>query len=207
MPLTINPFFRISYWLFLFLIAVSTSQAKKPNARSPLDSNVVFDSILVLDKNGKCGLMVRRVNRGDFGTSFYHSEIKAALYSNQKANSQPIWKLRDFNSNALETVEYSRNQYQLMDVDSNGQTDVFLWYSKVSDGLDPDTLKLFLYVNGVKYGIRGRIPKLESDLNLYESKPDANNSQASPEIRRLMEKQWAEIVNPKLEALKAETIE
>ncbi len=203
----INSQFMVTYYYFSFLIFAFPSYSESPNAHLQLDSNIVLNSIPFIDKNDKCGLVIRRINHGEFGSSPYRSEIQAGFYSVQKTTSQSIWKLRDFNSNPLETIEYSHNQYRLLDVDSNGQTDVFLWYSKVSDGLDPDTLKLFLYVNGIKYGNRGRIPKLGGDLSLYESKPDANNSKASPEIRRLIQKQWEILVKPQLEALKVEAIE
>lgn len=167
---------------------------------------VTLDSLHFQDSQGECRLLVRSRETETLGEAGYRSEIWAGQYSGPKDNLKVHWKLYDLNTNALESIEYQKGSYRIVDINQDSSQDLFLWYWKLSDGMDPDTLKLFLYVSGSKYAIRGTIPKTGEDLDSYAKRPDKSLKSAPSWIRIALDQQWQDIVDPRLDSLKSENV-
>jgi hypothetical protein len=195
---------------FLFLLLVLNAFAdEKPKVNLPKElqnqPGRLLEAFPVQDASGVTWFVVRESGMGRFGTKSYQSILTAGPFSIHSGSAKPVWKLKDFNGNPLESIEYRVGSFQTMDVNLDGIQDVSLWYRKTQDGADPDTLKLFLYVLGKKHVIRGRIPKMGNDLDLYEKTVDPQTLKAPKAVLDSMISKWESIVKPEMDALRAET--
>lgn len=195
--------------------APATGTASKPasgirvlDAKAKLPAGLALkgelrDAVRFQDAEGEQLLAVSLFRKGTPGEDLV-TEVHAQQWGLQGGAWAKAWKLWDLSSNPLETVEYASGQYKLADADQDGRADVLIWYSKVGDGMDPDTLKLMLYAKGKKHAIRGLIPKVAEDLGRYEKNPDPSLAGAPAALRDLLAKEWEALVKPDLEALRKE---
>ncbi len=162
----------------------------------------LLDLVRWRDAGGENLLAVAEVGNGDFGEPGYRSELHALQLVSEGTKKARVWKLYDFNSNALESMAYSRGSYAVRDLDGDGHAEVAFWYYKTCDGMDPDTLKYMLYSRGRKYAIRGTMPKHVEDMGRYGKRLDPSFSSAPKGFQAHASSEWERLVRPVLKELR-----
>ncbi len=183
---------------------VATAKPKEPPANLGLKGDLVERAVFE-DSYGEQVFGVALFQKGDFAEPGYTTEIHAAQWSPTDTGYTPKWKMMDLNGNALESIYYAPESYQTSDVDQNGKHEIAIWYRKITDGMDPDTLKLLMYVEGEKLAIRGLIPKIAEDALNYERNFDKAFDAYPEKFRSYASELWEQIVKRDLETISSET--
>jgi hypothetical protein len=153
------------------------------------------------DAGGEQRVFLAVFKSGVFGED-QKSEISAVQGARSKDGFSKTWKLWDFASNVLESVEYEKGQMDIRDLDGDGKMEVSFWYQKIQDGNDPDTLKFFIYQQGKKFAIRGLIPKVAEDIPKYEKVADKALLQGPKPILEYANAKWDSLTKPMLDSAK-----
>ena len=181
------------------VLATQPSTSTKPFLPPGLEiKGKLINQIRFQDKLGKHVLVIALDSAGEFGEDGFKSQITAVQCLETSSVCKKEWKLRDFNSNQLESIGYDSKSLVAKDWDGDGRIDAMFWYYKTCDGMDPDTLKLMVYTQGKKLAVRGLVPKMAEDRSQFERILDPAFKAAPKAFEQVAIAKWDSLVQNQL---------
>jgi hypothetical protein len=102
-----------------------------------------------------------------------------------RSSESVIWKISDGYGRGLGTVKLFEPSLSIVDISGTGDYANFFGYIFMHDGADPTEVKFMGHYRGKKYAIRGQIPYMEGDAELYKMEYDKVYSFVNPRFRSI----------------------